>query len=215
MKGQVAAGALHLLGIMSSKRHIFIVPERQDDVNASTELNGITDRSLLIVEDDKPFLDRLSRAMEGRGFEVTSCDSVSEGLAHIGRTAPAFAVVDLRLGDGNGLDVVSALKSRRPDARAIVLTGYGNIATAVTAVKMGAVDYLAKPADADDVVAALLASGNAKSEPPSNPMSADRVRWEHIQRIYEMCERNVSETARRLNMHRRTLQRILAKRAPR
>jgi two-component system, response regulator RegA len=184
-------------------------------VTAIPELAGHTDRSLLIVEDDKPFLERLARAMEIRGFTVTACDSVAEGLAQIGRAAPAFAVVDLRLGDGNGLDVVSALKRRRPDARAIILTGYGNIATAVTAVKMGAVDYLAKPADADDVVAALLAIGNQKSEPPSNPMSADRVRWEHIQRIYEMCNRNVSETARRLNMHRRTLQRILAKRAPR
>jgi two-component system, response regulator RegA len=184
-------------------------------VTAIPELAGHTDRSLLIVEDDKPFLERLARAMETRGFTVTVCDSVAEGLAQIGRAAPAFAVVDLRLGDGNGLDVVSALKRRRPEARAIILTGYGNIATAVTAVKMGAVDYLAKPADADDVVAALLAIGNQKSEPPSNPMSADRVRWEHIQRIYEMCNRNVSETARRLNMHRRTLQRILAKRAPR
>jgi two-component system response regulator RegA len=184
-------------------------------VNAIAELTGQTDRSLLIVEDDRPFLERLARAMEIRGFSVTSCESVSEGLAHIGKAAPAFAVVDLRLGDGNGLDVVSALKRQRPDARAIVLTGYGNIATAVTAVKMGAVDYLSKPADADDVVAALLASGTEKSELPSNPMSADRVRWEHIQRIYEMCNRNVSETARRLNMHRRTLQRILAKRAPR
>jgi two-component system response regulator RegA len=184
-------------------------------VTAIPELAGHTDRSLLIVEDDKPFLERLARAMETRCFTVTACDSVAEGLAQIGRAAPAFAVVDLRLGDGNGLDVVSALKRRRPEARAIILTGYGNIATAVTAVKMGAVDYLAKPADADDVVAALLAIGNQKSEPPSNPMSADRVRWEHIQRIYEMCNRNVSETARRLNMHRRTLQRILAKRAPR
>ena len=184
-------------------------------VNAIAELTGHADRSLLIVEDDKPFLERLSRAMETRGFTVTSCDSVSDGLAQIGKAAPAFAVVDLRLGDGNGLDVVSALKRKRPDARAIVLTGYGNIATAVTAVKMGAVDYLSKPADADDVVAALLASGTEKSELPNNPMSADRVRWEHIQRIYEMCNRNVSETARRLNMHRRTLQRILAKRAPR
>ncbi len=184
-------------------------------MTAIPELAGHTDRSLLIVEDDKPFLERLARAMETRGFTVTVCDSVAEGLAQIGRAAPAFAVVDLRLGDGNGLDVVSALKRRRPEARAIILTGYGNIATAVTAVKMGAVDYLAKPADADDVVAALLAIGNQKSEPPSNPMSADRVRWEHIQRIYEMCNRNVSETARRLNMHRRTLQRILAKRAPR
>jgi two-component system response regulator RegA len=131
------------------------------------------------------------------------------------KTAPAFAVVDMRLNDGNGLDVISALKQRRPDARAIILTGYGNIATAVNAVKLGAVDYLAKPADADDVVAALLAHDNSKIEPPENPMSADRVRWEHIQRIYELCGRNVSETARRLNMHRRTLQRILAKRAPR
>ena len=181
-------------------------------MNAIAELTDLTDRSLLIVEDDKPFLERLSRAMETRGFAVTSCDTVSDGLA---QSAPAFAVVDLRLGDGNGLDVVSALKRKRPEARTIVLTGYGNIATAVTAVKMGAVDYLSKPADADDVVAALLASGTEKSELPSNPMSADRVRWEHIQRIYEMCNRNVSETARRLNMHRRTLQRILAKRAPR
>jgi two-component system response regulator RegA len=180
-----------------------------------TELTGTTDRSLLIVEDDKAFLERLARAMETRGFEVTSCESVNDGLVQIGKSAPAFAVVDLRLGDGNGLDVVSALKRKRPDARAIVLTGYGNIATAVTAVKMGAVDYLAKPADADDVVSALLSTSTEKSEPPQNPMSADRVRWEHIQRIYEMCNRNVSETARRLNMHRRTLQRILAKRAPR
>jgi len=184
-------------------------------LSAIAELAAHPDRSLLIVEDDKPFLERLARAMESRGFAVTSCDSVAEGLTQIAKAAPAFAVVDLRLGDGNGLDVVSALKRKRPEARAIVLTGYGNIATAVTAVKLGAVDYLSKPADADDVVSALLASGNQKSEPPSNPMSADRVRWEHIQRIYEMCNRNVSETARRLNMHRRTLQRILAKRAPR
>jgi two-component system response regulator RegA len=189
--------------------------EGHQTVNVAAEVTEFVDRSLLIVEDDKAFLERLSRAMETRGFTVTSCDNVSEGLTQIGRAPPAFAVVDLRLGDGNGLDVVSALKSKRPDARAIVLTGYGNIATAVTAVKMGAVDYLSKPADADDVVAALLASGSDKSGLPENPMSADRVRWEHIQRIYEMCDRNVSETARRLNMHRRTLQRILAKRAPR
>lgn len=184
-------------------------------MTAAAQIAEIADKSMLIVEDDKAFLERLARAMETRGFEVTACDNVSEGLSAIGKSPPAFAVVDLRLGDGNGLDVVSALKSQRPDARTIVLTGYGNIATAVTAVKMGAVDYLSKPADADDVIAALMASGTKKSELPSNPMSADRVRWEHIQRIYEMCNRNVSETARRLNMHRRTLQRILAKRAPR
>ena len=173
-----------------------------------------SDRSLLIVEDDKSFLVRLARAMEGRGFAVTTAKSVAEGLIQLETSSPAFAVVDMRLEDGNGLDVISALKKRRPDSRAIILTGYGNIATAVNAVKLGAVDYLAKPVDADDVVAALLALDGRKAEPPENPMSADRVRWEHIQRIYELCGRNVSETARRLNMHRRTLQRILAKRAP-
>jgi two-component system, response regulator RegA len=173
-----------------------------------------SERSLLIVEDDKSFLQRLARAMETRGFTVSTAESVAEGLLQVERAAPAFAVVDMRLGDGNGLDVISAMKKRRPEARAIILTGYGNIATAVNAVKLGAVDYLAKPVDADDVVAALLAVENKKIEPPENPMSADRVRWEHIQRIYELCGRNVSETARRLNMHRRTLQRILAKRAP-
>jgi len=172
------------------------------------------DRSLLIVEDDKSFLQRLARAMEGRGFIVITAESVADGLAQLETISPAFAVVDMRLEDGNGLDVISALKRRRPDARAIILTGYGNIATAVNAVKLGAVDYLSKPVDADDVVAALLALDGRKAEPPQNPMSADRVRWEHIQRIYELCGRNVSETARRLNMHRRTLQRILAKRAP-
>ncbi len=172
------------------------------------------ERSLLIVEDDKSFLQRLARAMETRGFVVTTAESVADGLLQVEKAAPAFAVVDMRLGDGNGLDVISAMKRRRPEARAIILTGYGNIATAVNAVKLGAVDYLAKPVDADDVVAALLAFDNKKIEPPENPMSADRVRWEHIQRIYELCGRNVSETARRLNMHRRTLQRILAKRAP-
>ena len=172
------------------------------------------DRSLLIVEDDKSFLQRLARAMESRGFTVTTAESVADGLTQLETTSPAFAVVDMRLEDGNGLDVISALKRRRPDARAIILTGYGNIATAVNAVKLGAVDYLSKPVDADDVVAALLALEGRRAEPPENPRSADRVRWEHIQRIYELCGRNVSETARRLNMHRRTLQRILAKRAP-
>jgi two-component system response regulator RegA len=173
-----------------------------------------SERTLLIVEDDRSFLQRLAKALEERGFTVTTAESVVDGLLQVEKSAPAFAIVDMRLGDGSGLDVISALKRSRPDARGIILTGYGNIATAVNAVKLGAVDYLAKPVDADDVVAALLAMDNRKIEPPENPMSADRVRWEHIQRIYELCGRNVSETARRLNMHRRTLQRILAKRAP-
>ena len=173
------------------------------------------DRTLLLVDDDAAFLSRLERAMVRRGFDVRVAASVAEGMAAVAAAPPAYAVVDLRLDDGNGLEIISRLHERRPDARAVVLTGYGNIATAVTAVKLGAVDYLSKPADADDVINALLATGEHKPEPPENPMSADRVRWEHIQRVYELCERNVSETARRLNMHRRTLQRILAKRAPR
>jgi two-component system response regulator RegA len=173
------------------------------------------DRSLLIVDDDKPFAARLARAMEARGFVVEAAGGVAEGLAAISAGAPAFAVIDLRLADGSGLDVIRALKAARPLARAIILTGYGAIATAVTAVKLGAFDYLAKPVDADEITAALMSDHSDRPQGAEHPMSADRVRWEHIQRIYESCERNVSETARQLNMHRRTLQRILAKRAPR
>ncbi len=173
------------------------------------------DRSLLLVDDDRPFLNRLCRALEIRGFDVETAESVTEGLAKAQANTPAYAVVDMRLTDGNGLDVIELIRRKKPDSKVIILTGYGNIATAVNAVKLGAVDYLAKPADADDIFAALIRNSNDKAPPPENPMSADRVRWEHIQRVYELCGRNVSETARRLNMHRRTLQRILAKRAPR
>ncbi len=172
-------------------------------------------KSLLLVDDDRPFLQRLARAMETRGFEVRMAQSVAEAMVEVRRDPPAYAVVDLRLEDGNGLDVVEAIHTLRPEARAVVLTGYGNIATAVSAVKIGAADYLSKPADADAVYGALMAETDTRAALPENPMSADRVRWEHIQRVYELCNRNVSETARRLNMHRRTLQRILAKRAPR
>lgn len=172
------------------------------------------DNTLLIVDDDEPFLKRLARAMEKRGFAVETAESVAGGMAIATARPPAFAVVDLRLEDGNGLDVVERIRERRADSKIVVLTGYGAIATAVAAVKIGATDYLSKPADANDVTAALLATEDALPPPPENPMSADRVRWEHIQRVYELCDRNVSETARRLNMHRRTLQRILAKRSP-
>ena len=172
------------------------------------------DRSLLLVDDDEPFLRRLSRAMEKRGFDTETAETVADGKAMASARPPAYAVVDLRLEDGNGLDVVETIREKRPDARIVVLTGYGAIATAVAAVKAGATDYLSKPADAQDIVNALLATGDDLPPPPENPMSADRVRWEHIQRVYELCDRNVSETARRLNMHRRTLQRILAKRSP-
>jgi|TARA_B100000927_G_scaffold75294_1_gene60021 two-component system response regulator RegA len=172
------------------------------------------DKTLLLVDDDEPFLRRLTKAMEKRGFKVESAGSVAAGRAIATARPPAYAVVDLRLTDGNGLDVVEVLHEKRPDCRVVVLTGYGAIATAVAAVKIGATDYLSKPADASDIMNALLASGDDLPPPPENPMSADRVRWEHIQRVYELCDRNVSETARRLNMHRRTLQRILAKRSP-
>lgn len=172
------------------------------------------DRTLLLVDDDESFVKRLAKAMEKRGFIPETAESVAEGKAIALSRPPAYAVVDLRLEDGNGLDVVETLRERRPDCRIVVLTGYGAIATAVAAVKIGATDYLSKPADANEVTNALLAKGESLPPPPENPMSADRVRWEHIQRVYEMCDRNVSETARRLNMHRRTLQRILAKRSP-
>ncbi|MBV7380036.1 ActR/PrrA/RegA family redox response regulator transcription factor [Maritimibacter dapengensis] len=183
-------------------------------MSEAVELDIGEDKSLLLLDDDEPFLKRLARAMEKRGFSVETADSVAAGRAIATARPPAYAVVDLRLGDGNGLDVVEAIHERRQDARVVVLTGYGAIATAVAAVKIGANDYLSKPADADDITKALLNRGDELPPPPENPMSADRVRWEHIQRVYEQCDRNVSETARRLNMHRRTLQRILAKRSP-
>src|SRR6218665_3265448 len=175
---------------------------------------ALPDKSLLLLDDDQALRTRMGPALEARGFVVATAGSVAEAAEPLQAGAPAFAVLDMRLDDGSGLKVVEAIRDRREDARIVMLTGYGAIATAVAAVKAGAVDYLSKPADADDVVKALLATGEAP-EPPENPMSADRVRWEHIQRVYELCDHNVSETARRLGMHRRTLQRILAKRAPR
>jgi two-component system response regulator RegA len=166
---------------------------------------------VLIVEDDTRLTQCLARAMEARGFNVATAESVLNGLAQIKLSAPEYAVVDLRLGDGCGLDVISALKYQQPDARAIILTGYGNIATAVRAVKLGAIDYLTKPVDIEDIVSALLAPKGGKAEAPLHPMSAARVRLEHIQQVHEACGCNVSETARRLNMHRRTLQRIITR----
>ena len=187
----------------------------QKDYPEQLNLSDFADKSLLILDDDDPLRGRLSRAMEKKGFVVKEAKTVAEGLQIVKNNPPSFALVDLRLEDGNGLDVVEVLRERRPNCRIVVLTGYGAIATAVAAVKIGATDYLSKPADATDVMNALLAKDDDLPPPPENPMSADRVRWEHIQRVYELCDRNVSETARRLNMHRRTLQRILAKRSPR
>ena len=177
-------------------------------------ISEFEDKSLLIVDDDNPFRERLARAMEKKGFKVSQAEGVKKGIDAVKTNKPAFAVVDLRLGDGNGLEVVKEIQNSNADSRIVMLTGYGNIPTAVAAIKQGAIDYLAKPAHADDVEKALLADPNRKADPPDNPMSADRVKWEHIHRVFELCNRNVSETARRLRMHRRTLQRILYKRSP-
>ncbi|MDO9336856.1 MAG: ActR/PrrA/RegA family redox response regulator transcription factor [Caulobacteraceae bacterium] len=182
--------------------------------DVSETIAALPDKSLLVLDDDAPLRTRLGRALEQRGFVVTLAGSVAEGIAAVRAHPPAYAVVDLKLDDGSGLKAVETIREVRPESRVVMLTGYGNIATAVAAVKAGAIDYLAKPADADDVVRALLAQAGESPSPPEKPMSADRVRWEHIQRVYELCNHNVSETARRLSMHRRTLQRILAKRAP-
>ena len=179
------------------------------------KIADFTDKTLLIVDDDNPLRDRLARAMEKKGFQVTQAENVEKGISRINEAPPAFAIVDLRLGDGNGLEVVKEIQKFKKDSRVVMLTGYGNIPTAVAAIKAGAIDYIPKPADADDVESALLASPESKAVPPKNPMSADRVKWEHINRVFELCNRNVSETARKLKMHRRTLQRILSKRSPR
>ena len=188
---------------------------RRDDLTNEVQDGGeILDKSLLVVDDDRLFCDRLALALSSRGFTARTAISVAEALETIKIAPPAFAVIDLRLGDGSGVDVIRALKAERADARGVILTGYGAIATAVTAVKIGAFDYLAKPANADDVVVALMAGRLDMPTEHEPPMSADRVRWEHIQRVFESCERNVSETARQINMHRRTLQRILLKHAP-
>ena len=183
--------------------------------NNLQKISNLEDKSLLIVDDDNPFRDRLARAMEKKGFSVSQAEGVKKGIDLIKSKKPAFAVVDLSLADGNGLEVVKELQVSNSNCKIIMLTGYGNIPTAVAAIKQGAIDYLAKPADADDVEKALLADPNKKAQPPENPMSADRIKWEHIHRVFELCNRNVSETARRLKMHRRTLQRILSKRSPR
>ena len=178
------------------------------------KITDFADKSLLIVDDDNPLRDRLARAMEKKGFVVTQAESVKSGISTAQSSPPAFAVVDLRLGDGSGLEVVKEIQKQKKESKIIIMTGYGNIPTAVAAVKAGAIDYIPKPADAEDVESALLALPSAKASPPENPMSADRVKWEHIHRVFELYNRNVSETARRLKMHRRTLQRILSKRSP-
>lgn len=172
------------------------------------------DTSLIIIDDDQPMREQLGRVMERRGYQVTLAGSIGEAQAIIADKAFNFAIVDMKLGDGYGLELVDELKISNSNIRIVMLTGYGNIATAVAAIKHGAVDYLTKPADADMIDNALKQHKGNQPTPPESPMSPDRVKWEHIQRIFSECSNNVSETARRLKMHRRTLQRILAKHAP-
>ena len=185
-----------------------------EEKNNTQKTLDLADKSLLIVDDDNTLRDRLARAMEKKGFQVYQAESVKQGITQAKNTPPAFAVVDLRLNDGNGLEVVKEIQKLRKNSKVVMLTGYGNIPTAVAAIKAGAIDYIPKPADAEDVEKALLALPDSRASPPENPMSADRVKWEHNHRVFELCNRNVSETARRLKMHRRTLERILSKRSP-
>ena len=171
-------------------------------------------KSLIIVDDDLPFRQRLSKSMEKKGFIVESFSNSKSSSERIKEKNFDYAIVDMRLEDGSGLELIKMIKSISPDTRSLLLTGYGNIATAVAAIKSGAVDYLPKPSEVEQIYNALTSLKDILPPPPENPMTADRVRWEHIQRVFIQSKRNVSETARRLRMHRRTLQRILNKHAP-
>ena len=169
---------------------------------------------ILVVDDDSSLLGHLCRQMERKGFTATPASTLLEATRAIDRKRFTHAIIDLKLEDDNGLDIVATLQKKQPQCRIVMLTGFGNIVTAVAAVKAGALDYLPKPADPDAIYDALMHKGWTLPPPPDDPMSIARLRWEHIQRIYEQCGHNVSETARRLKLHRRTLQRILSKHAP-
>ena len=172
-------------------------------------------KNLIIIDDDVPFRDRLSYSMEKKGFVVETFSSAKEAKDCLMEKNFTHAIIDMSLEDGSGLEIIQFIKKISPETQSLLLTGYGNIATAVAAIKSGAIDYLPKPADIEQIYGALILSKDMLPPPPDNPMTADRVRWEHIQRVFIQCKRNVSETARRLRMHRRTLQRILNKHAPR
>ena len=172
-------------------------------------LDATNENTILIVEDDDVLRDRLARAMERRGYPVRVASGLSEAMDQADAELPRYAVVDLRLQDGSGLSVVETLEKRDPDIRAIILTGYGNIPTAVAAARIGAIDYIAKPATADEIVDALIRPRNEHAPAPTNPISPEDARKEHITHVFHEMNENVSQTARSLDMHRRTLQRLL------
>ncbi len=171
------------------------------------------DTTLLVVENDDVFREQLSKVMANRGFDPIPVASVPEAARAIEARQPAFAIIDLHLDEGSGLEVIELLRKQRKMARALVLTGYGNTPTAVAAVKLGAVDYLAKPADGDEIVDALLAAEGVQPPAPENPIPPEEAKRVHIERFLERTDGNITKTAQLLNMHRRTLQRIL-KREP-
>ena len=172
-------------------------------------LDAMNDTSLMIFEDDDALRNRLARAMDRRGFDVRVAGSLSEAKVQADAELPKYAIVDLRLLDGSGLAFVETLEHRDPSIRAIILTGYGNIPTAVAAARIGAIDYIAKPATADEIVDALVRPRDEYPPAPSNPISPEDARKEHIEHVFHEMDENVSQTARSLDMHRRTLQRML------
>ena len=174
--------------------------------------------TMLVVDDDARLREQLARALRGRGFEVGEAADFDTALAVARTLEPEYAVVDLRMPGPSGLELIRALRELDPETRIVVLTGYGSIATTIDAMRLGAVFYLQKPADADDVLAAFsradappLATLESAAEPPS----LERVKWEHISRVLSDCAGNVSEAARKLGLHRRSLQRMLSKFPPR
>jgi two-component system response regulator RegA len=169
--------------------------------------------TLLLVDDDKTFAGVLAEAFEARGYAVRVAHDVPHGLALASAESPEYAVVDLKMPGPSGLELVKKLKEFDENTRVVMLTGYASVATAVEAIKLGAVHYLAKPADADEILAAFAREEGDTTVPVgARPISVARLEWEHIQRVLTECKGNISETARRLGMHRRTLQRKLGKR---
>ncbi|MBM3637549.1 MAG: response regulator [Alphaproteobacteria bacterium] len=183
-------------------------------MNDLPKMINFQDRSLLIVDPEKRFTLRVANDFRLRGYTVDVLDTAEAGLTYIKTQPPAYALIELKLGTESGLELIEALTRVRPTSRSVIVTRFDNFVTAVQAIRLGAKNYLTKPADSNSIELALKTDEVSMVDPPSIPMTPARVRWEHIQRVFEQCGRNVSETSRHLSMHRRTLQRILSKHAP-